>query len=162
MYENRARALHGLTAVIAALIAGCAAAPEDTPEGADAEMQVAAIESVLVAQQQAWNSGDLDAFMDGYWQSDSLRFASGGRVRYGWQPTLDGYRRGYPDRATMGTLTFDSLSVHLLTSEDAYVFGRWSLARDSSFAPASGLFTLIFQRLPQGWRVVHDHTSSAN
>lgn len=121
----------------------------------------AAIRGVLQAQESAWNRGDLEGFMEGYWQSDSLRFVSGGNVRYGWQATLEAYRRGYPDRATMGTLSFTVLDVHLVGRDDAYVLGRWTLAREASFEPAAGLFTLLFHRFPAGWRILHDHTSSA-
>lgn len=138
-------------------LAACGADPQVRDEAGEK----AQVEAVLHAQQAAWNRGDLAGFMDGYWHSDSLRFASGGTVRHGWQTTLDGYTRGYPDRNAMGTLAFDSLDVRLLGPDDAYVFGRWALARDTAFAPASGLFTLILRRTPQGWRVVHDHTSSA-
>lgn len=121
-----------------------------------------AIRAVLDTQVAAWNRGDLDAFMDGYLRSDSLRFASGGQVRYGWDATLEGYRRGYPDRAAMGTLAFDSLDVTLLADSAALVFGRWALAREASLPPASGLFTLLFRRAPEGWRIAADHTSSAS
>ena len=134
---------------------GCSASRTAAPRDYDA------VAGVLRNQVAAWNAGSLEGFMEGYWQSDSLRFASGGTVRYGWQTTLDRYRRSYTDRAAMGTLAFDSLSIRFISADDAYVFGRWSLARDATFAPASGLFTLLLHRLPQGWRIVHDHTSSA-
>ncbi len=139
------------------LLAACGT-NEPAPAEADEKAQIAA---VLYAQQEAWNRGDLAGFMDGYWNSDSLRFASGGTVQRGWQTTLDRYRNSYPGTDAMGTLAFDSLDVRLLGPDDAYVFGRWALARDTTFAPASGLFTLILRRTPQGWRIVHDHTSSA-
>ena len=119
----------------------------------------AAIRTVLAEQVAAWNRGAVRAFMDGYAQTDSLRFASGGAVRLGWQPTLDGYLRGYPDAAAMGTLRFDSLDVRILAPTWAVVFGRWRLDRADD-AP-HGLFTLLFQRRPEGWRIVHDHTSAA-
>lgn len=98
--------------------------------------------------------------MDGYAQTDSLRFASGGSVRTGWQTTLENYRAGYPDRAAMGTLTFDGVDVEVMSSQWAMVFGRWRLDREAD-APG-GLFTLIFHRDDPSdpWRIVHDHTSS--
>ncbi len=140
----------------AMLAAGCDQSPpnQNVPEDQ-------LVLDVLHEQEAAWNRGDLSGFMQGYWPSDSLRFASGGTVRYGWQTTLDGYKQGYPDADAMGTLSFDSLSINFLGADDAYVFGRWALARDTTFAPASGLFTLILHRTPQGWRIVHDHTSAA-
>lgn len=126
----------------------------------DADREADAIRGVMAAQQAAWNAGDIPAFMDGYLRSDSLRFASGGTVRHGWQATLDGYLNGYPDRAAMGTLTFDLIEVRVLSSEWATVFGRWHLQREAD-AP-SGLFTLLFRQTPDGWRIVSDHTSSAD
>lgn len=122
----------------------------------------AAIRAVLDGQVAAWNRGDVPGFMEGYWRSDSLRFASGGTIRRGWQATLDGYRRGYPDRAAMGTLAFADLDVAVLAPDAAQVFGRWALTRDAAHPPASGLFTLTFRRFAEGWRIVADHTSSAS
>ncbi len=149
------RVLCALGLTLALLAAGCAGT-RTAPSRTEADVR-----ALLDAQVVAWNQGDIEGFMQGYWQSDSLRFASGGTVRYGWQTTLSRYRQGYPDRAAMGTLTFDSLSIRPLDARHAYAFGRWSLARDASFAPASGLFTLLLRRFPHGWRIVHDHTSSS-
>jgi ketosteroid isomerase-like protein len=119
-----------------------------------------AIRAVLDAQVAAWNRGSLRGFMDGYARTDSLRFASGGTVRRGWQAALDGYVRGYPDKEAMGTLRFDSLDVQVLSPSWAVVFGRWRLQRAAD-AP-NGLFTLLFHKRPDGWRIVHDHTSAAD
>lgn len=118
------------------------------------------IRALLDAQMDAWNEGSLRGFMNGYARTDTLRFASGGTVRYGWQAALDGYERGYPDRAAMGTLRFDSLDVLGLAPDWAVVFGRWHLQREAD-AP-NGLFTLLLNKRPEGWRVVHDHTSAAD
>lgn len=118
-----------------------------------------AIRAVLGAQVDAWNRGSLRGFMEGYARTDSLRFASGGNVRTGWQAALDGYERGYPDSEAMGTLRFDSLDVQVLAPDWAVVFGRWHLQRAMD-AP-NGLFTLLFHKRPEGWRIVHDHTSAA-
>jgi ketosteroid isomerase-like protein len=126
----------------------------------DAPRAEAAIRAVLDAQVAAWNRGDVAAFMDGYWRSDALRFASGGTIARGWQTTLDRYRRSYPDRAAMGTLTFSDLDIDVFAPDAAVVFGRWALARDAAHPPASGLFTLTFRRFDEGWRIVADHTSS--
>ena len=117
------------------------------------------IEQVLADQAAAWNRGDIDAFMQGYAESPTLRFASGGTVTYGWQETLARYKQRYPDRAAMGTLTFSDLDVTVLASEDAVVFGRWRLKTDKG--EPNGLFTLLFHRSEVGWRIVADHTSAA-
>ena len=119
----------------------------------------AAIRAVLDAQVAAWNDGSVRGFMEGYARTDSLRFASGGNVRRGWQAALEGYERGYPDAAAMGTLRFDSLDVQVLAPDWALVFGRWQLQRAED--TPNGLFTLVFHKRVEGWRIVHDHTSAA-
>ncbi len=126
-------------------------------ESTAAEKQ--AVRAVLESQEQAWNRGDLEGYMAGYLRSDSLRFASGGRVRYGWQATLGAYRRGYPDREAMGELSFDEVRITLLSDTTAMVFGHWRLERNEDHP--EGLFTLIFRKTEGGWRIIHDHTSSA-
>ncbi|HYE57772.1 MAG TPA: hypothetical protein VD948_04670, partial [Rhodothermales bacterium] len=87
---------------------------------------------MLDAQVAAWNRGDVAGFMDGYWRSEDLRFASGGSITRGWQITLDRYRRAYPDRAAMGMLTFSDIDIDVMGPDAALVFGRWALARDPS------------------------------
>ena len=116
--------------------------------------------AVLRDAEAGWNAGDLERYMQSYWQSDDLRFASGGSVTHGWEATLARYRARYPDQATMGTLAFSGLDVVMLGQDAAYVFGRWELQRAQD--RPHGLFTLVFRRLPAGWRIVHDHTSSAD
>ena len=117
------------------------------------------IKAVLLAQQAAWNRGDIDGFMAGYVQSDELRFASGGTITYGWKTTLERYKLHYPDRATMGTLAFSDLVVTVLAPDAALVFGKWELARAKD--KPWGLFTLTLKKTADGWRVFQDHTSSA-
>jgi ketosteroid isomerase-like protein len=119
--------------------------------------QIAQIKKVLMDQEYAWNQGDIEAYMTGYLQSDSLRFASGGNVSYGWQAALDRYRKGYPDHATMGKLAFSDIRIKIITSDDALVFGKWELERDSDHP--WGLFTLVFNKTNNGWKIIHDHTS---
>jgi hypothetical protein len=100
--------------------------------------------------------------MDGYARTDTLTFLSGGTVRNGWEEALYGYVRGYPDAEAMGRLTFSDLTVHPLSARRALAWGRWRLQR-SGDAPGEGpggLFTLLLASTPDGWRVVHDHTSS--
>jgi len=114
--------------------------------------------AVIHAQQTAWNAGNIETYMQGYYKSDSLRFASGGNVSYGWQTTLDRYLKGYPDKAAMGKLTFSKIDIKMLSETSALVFGKWELEREADHP--WGLFTLLFQKAPCGWRIVHDHTSS--
>lgn len=137
----------------ALLLTGCGKASFDKTA------EKTAILAVMSDQQAAWNRGDIEGYMQGYWKSDSLRFASGGNVRYGWQATLEGYRRGYPDRDAIGRLTFSDTDVTFLAPDAAIVFGRWALERKTD--NPNGLYTLIFRKLDEGWRVVADHTSSA-
>ncbi|MEM6783737.1 MAG: DUF4440 domain-containing protein [Bacteroidota bacterium] len=140
------------------LLAGCRSAAPEPITVADLPPEEA-IRAVLDAQVAAWNDGSVRGFMEGYAQTDSLRFASRGTVRTGWDETLAGYERGYPDAATMGTLTFSELDVRLLSPDWAIVFGRWRLDRAAD--TPNGLFTLTMQRRPEGWRVLYDHTSTA-
>ena len=117
----------------------------------------AEIESVLIKQSAAWNRGDIEGFMEGYWKSDELTFSSGGQTTRGWTATKEGYQRRYPTREQMGQLQFTQLEFTLLGDSAALVMGRWQLAREST--PAAGNFTLIFRRLDGRWVIVHDHTS---
>jgi ketosteroid isomerase-like protein len=120
---------------------------------------VAQIRSILHAQQDAWNRGDVDEFMNGYARSASTVFVSEDSVRRGWETVRARYRQKYSDRAKMGTLSFSNIEINLLSSDAAVVLGRWRLARAKDHP--HGRFTLIFRRLPEGWRIVHDHTSAA-
>ncbi len=137
--------------------AGCTSTPE---KANDPTTERQAIRQVLQAQVDAWNAGDIERFMQGYTQTDSLRFASGGQVRRGWDTTLARYRKSYPDRAAMGTLAFSQIDIQLLAPGWALVFGGWQLERADG--TPNGLFTLLFRKTEDGaWRIVHDHTSSA-
>ncbi|WP_440959514.1 YybH family protein [Oceanicaulis sp. LC35] len=131
---------------------------EQSCSGVGAEVE--AICAVLSAQQDAWNEGDIPGFMAGYWASEDLRFASGGSVTTGWSATLERYLARYDTPEAMGWLAFTDLDVTQLSEEAAYVFGRWTLYRESD--EPTGLFTLILRKEAEGWRVVHDHTSSAD
>ena len=120
---------------------------------------VAEIQSILHAQQEAWNRGDIDEFMNGYARSASTVFISDDSVRRGWETVRARYRQKYSDRANMGTLSFSDIEINLLSSDAAVVLGRWRLERAKG--RPHGRFTLIFRRLREGWRIVHDHTSAA-
>ncbi len=117
------------------------------------------VRAVLERQVRQWNAGNLAGFMETYARSGNTRFASGGDVVRGWQTVFDRYQKKYGDRAAMGTLTLNDLEITLLGPQAAMVFGHWHLKRESD-EPA-GVFTLILRKLPEGWRIVHDHTSSS-
>ncbi|MFN3213446.1 MAG: YybH family protein [Henriciella sp.] len=127
--------------------------------GSEATDETAIID-VLTRQQAAWNAGDIDAFMQDYWQSPDLRFASGGTVTRGWQETRDRYHTNYSNRALMGELTFSGLEVNMLSDDAAVVHGGWALARGDD--NPSGLFTLVFRDMDGGWKIVSDTTTSAD
>jgi ketosteroid isomerase-like protein len=129
------------------------AAPKQSPD------PVAEIQSVLREQQEAWNRGDIDGFMNGYARSPSTAFVSGDEVRRGWETVRERYRQKYSDRVKMGTLAFSNVEITPLSADAAVVLGRWRLKRADD--EPHGRFTLIFKRLPEGWRIVHDHTSAA-
>ena len=111
------------------------------------------------AQQEAWNRGDIDSFMNGYARAETTVFVSGDEVTRGWQTVRDRYRSKYNDRAKMGTLTFSDLEIEQLGPDSALALGHWELKRASD--NPHGRFTLIFRKTPDGWRIVHDHTSAA-
>jgi uncharacterized protein (TIGR02246 family) len=129
------------------------AAPEQAPNS------VAEIQSILTTQQDAWNRGDIDSFMNGYARAPSTVFVSEDEVRRGWETVRERYRVKYSDRAKMGKLSFSEIEVTMLSPDSAVVLGRWRLKHTND--EPHGRFTLIFNRLPEGWRIVHDHTSAA-
>lgn len=119
------------------------------------------IKRVLAAQIEAWNRGDLEGFMSGYWQSPELTFFSGGNISRGWQAALQRYQRTYQGAGKeMGTLEFQDLHIDLLSGQAVVVTGKWQLSMSDGKKP-HGLFTLILKKMQTGWRIVHDHTSSA-
>jgi uncharacterized protein (TIGR02246 family) len=116
-----------------------------------------AVELVLRGQEDAWNRGDLDAFMDHYWKSAALTFSSGGKTTRGWTETLNRYRERYPTPEQMGRLRLSDVEVTPLGDSAALVLGRWSLERESE--PVNGNFSLVFRKFDDRWLIVHDHTS---
>jgi ketosteroid isomerase-like protein len=115
------------------------------------------IRAVLDMQTVAWNRGDIETFMTGYWKSDQTEFVGASGITRGWQAVLDRYRRNYPDGKAMGRLTFSSLEVHVTSRDSAFVIGEFQLDREKD-RPA-GIFTLNFRKFAEGWRVVADHTT---
>lgn len=112
--------------------------------------------NVMKTQQTAWNNGDIEKFMQGYWKSDSLLFIGSRGPTYGWQTTLDNYKKSYPTKEKMGILEFSDIQVKPLGKKFAYVFGKWKLQRVED-APG-GIYTLIFQKFNDGWKIISDHT----
>jgi beta-aspartyl-peptidase (threonine type) len=128
----------------------------DGHEGTKAE-----VGRVLRTQQEAWNRHDLEGFMAGYWNSAELTFFSGAKQNHGWQATIDRYRTTYASPGhEMGKLEFSGLQIETLAADSAFVRGSWQLTMSDGKTP-HGLFTLVFRKFPDGWKIVHDHTSAA-
>ncbi|HEY6372072.1 MAG TPA: nuclear transport factor 2 family protein [Candidatus Sulfotelmatobacter sp.] len=155
MSKTTLRALPIFILVIAVVGATAQASPKPAAD------PKSAVEQVLHAQQDAWNHHDLDAFMSGYWNSADLTFFSGAKQTSGWQATLDRYKATYASPGhEMGTLEFSALRIEMLGPEAAFVRGAWHLTMSDGKTPY-GLFTLVFRKFPDGWKIVHDHTSAA-
>jgi ketosteroid isomerase-like protein len=131
---------------------GAAAAEGGAAEARDA------IETVLADQAEAWNRGDLEGFMAGYWRSPELTYTAGGRVHRGWEQLLDRYRRAYGEGDALGRLSFDDLEVHPLSADAAWALGRWRLELEAD--TLGGAYTLVLREVEGQWRIVHDHTST--
>ncbi len=137
------------------LLAGCGSGQIQAQGPSDRE---AAIRAVLQSQVEAWNHHDLGRFMSGYWNSPELTFFSGATETKGWQPTLERYQSRYQSKGqSMGTLSFSDLNVQMLSDDAAFVRGRFHLVMPDGKQP-HGVFTLIFRKFPEGWRIIHDHT----
>jgi len=113
--------------------------------------------NVLDNQVKAWNNGDMEQYMNGYWKSDSLRFIGKNGIKYGWQNTLNNYKKSYPDKATMGVLKFDILSVELLSNDKGFVIGKWEIKQEKGVI--NGIFSLLFKEIKGNWVIICDHTS---
>ena len=116
-----------------------------------------AIRSLIETQRLAWNEGNIEKFMETYWKSDSLMFIGKSGVTYGWQKTMENYKKGYPDTAAMGKLNFDILEVKRLSVMYFFVVGKWHLTR--SIGDVGGHFTLLFKKVKNKWVIVADHSS---
>lgn len=127
-----------------------------TPESREADRD--AIRAILSAQQAAWNKGDVDTFVKGYWESPELTFSGSSGVYRGYDGVLARYRKNYPDRVSMGHLEFSDVEFHFLGHDAALVLGKWHLTREKG--DIGGVYTLVWERFPQGWRIIHDHTSA--
>ena len=122
-------------------------------------LTISAVHSVLDAQRDAWNRGDIEGYMGGYARSADITFVSGDTITRGWQTVHDRYKKNYDSREKMGTLTFSDLETRVLGTDAAVTIGRWHLQRTAD--QPHGRFTLVFRRTGRNWRIVHDHTSSS-
>lgn len=116
-----------------------------------------AIRQVMNTQQEAWNRADIETFMEGYWKSDSMKFIGRNGITYGWQTTLDNYKKSYPTPDAMGKLTFTILSLDILSETSAFMIGRWHLKRATD--EPGGHFTLLWRKINGKWVIIADHTS---
>jgi ketosteroid isomerase-like protein len=116
-----------------------------------------AILNLLEKQRNDWNKGDIEAFMQGYVKSDSLLFVGKSGPTYGWQKTLDNYKRNYPDKSAMGFLVFGIKKVDFLKPDLAFVLGSWNVKREKD--ELKGYFTLLIRKIKGEWKVVADHSS---
>lgn len=132
--------------------------PSNTSQAETRNADREAINGVLKDQQGAWNRGDVDAFLTGYWRSPELTFSGSSGVSRGWDGVRARYKKTYPDRAAMGDLDFSELEFRFLGPNAALVLGKWHLKRETG--DIGGVFTLVWQRFPDGWKIIHDHTSA--
>ena len=138
---------------VLALLAIAIVSPEDDP-------RIEAIRLVLDRQAESWNKADLDGFLDGYWRSPKVVFQSGGVRTEGFDAMRDRYRKRYQaEGRVMGKLEFSDLEIQPLSDDAAFARGRWRLIMPDGGKPG-GLFTLVFRKFPDGWKIVHDHTSA--
>ena len=115
------------------------------------------VRKILNTQNEAWNRGDVESFMVGYWENDSLMFIGSSGITYGYQNTLANYKKRYPDKDAMGGLTFTLIQVKTLSSEYIHVTGKWHLKR--SIGDVGGHFSLVFRKIANKWLIISDHSS---
>ena len=143
----------GILIGLAIALSGCASSSDPSKE----------VREVMEAQQAAWNRGDIETFMDGYDRADTTTFVSGDQLIRGWQTVLDRYKKQYSSREQMGMLTFAELTIQPIGSGLALADGRWQITRAATSKEGAlhGRFTLLFQRIENRWRIIHDTTTSA-
>jgi hypothetical protein len=115
------------------------------------------IRAVLALQDEEWNRGNIDGFMETYWKSDSLMFIGKSGITYGWQKTMDNYKKSYPDTAAMGKLRFDLIEFKPIGNNDCFVVGKWFLTR--SIGNVNGVFTILLRKINNRWIIIADHSS---
>lgn len=114
------------------------------------------IAAVMKAQSTAWNKGELEGYMQGYWKNEKMMFIGKNGPTYGWQKTLENYKKSYPTKEKMGNLYFSDLKIDMLGKKYAHVFGRWKLERKED--TLGGIYTLVFQKFGKDWKIISDHT----
>lgn len=142
--------MKNIAVILVALLFGCGNGPNNQPANL-------AIKTAMQAQEDAWNRGDLNGFMQAYWHSDSLVFIGKRGLTYGWQQTLANYQKGYPNRAAMGQLKFTNKQIKPLAEDAYWVVGRWQLYRKTD--TLSGHYTLVWKLIDGKWKIVSDHSS---
>jgi len=148
-----------LVVVLSLICAISAQAQLSAPASTDPPIADRQIRNVLQAQVDAWNRGDLEGYMAGYWKSSELTFFSNATETKGWEPTLQRYKARYLGAGrTMGTVSFPELEITVLSGDAAFVRGQWQLEMPDGKKP-HGMFTLVVRKFPEGWRIVHDHSS---
>lgn len=155
----RTLAAFAVVLLVATVVTAKQHAPAQSKVSSSDAKIIAAVRAVIEAQAAAWNRGDIAGYMDGYARSDDTTFISGDNLTRGWQTVLDRYKKSYDSREKMGQLAFSELEIKPLTKDTAVVTGRWLLTRAKD--TPHGRFTLIFRKTKTGWRIIHDHTSSA-
>lgn len=143
----------------AGLVFLCVVACASTPAALGKAAEAATITAMLKAQDAAWNEGDIDGFMTGYWPSEDLRFASGGDVVHGFDATLARYKARYPGREGMGALTTSDYEIDILSDDAAIAHGRWKVTTEAG--SSDGLYTLVLRKMDGQWLIVSDTTTSA-
>lgn len=134
-------------------------APSQTDEAKGIETAKREVREVLQNQSACWSRGDLECYMADYWKSDSLLFVGKSGLTYGWQQTLDNYRKNYPDTSAMGKLEFELKEMRPLSAETMLVVGKWHLQREAKLGDLEGHFSVIFKHFPEGWKIIADHSS---
>ena len=117
------------------------------------------LDELMIKQQQSWNEGNIEEFMSSYWKSDSLMFIGKNGIHYGWQTTLDNYKKSYPNEQEMGRLNFTNLDCKPLDSQHHQITGNWKLIRNDSLGNLSGYYTLLWKKMQNQWVIVYDHTN---
>ena len=131
----------------------------DTTTQEDNEQALTLISNKMQEQEDCWNDGDLECFMQHYWKSDSLRFIGSKGLTYGWQPTLDNYITSYPDKSAMGKLTFTNEIKEMVDLNTVQVIGQWELQRNDSLEDLKGHYSLLWKNKNGEWVIISDHSS---
>ncbi len=148
----------GLSGLLIVAFFGFAAGRAEQDKDSGHKEASDAITAVLTSQQGAWNRGDITTFLEGYWKSPELTFSGPNGIIRGYDGVLERYQKSYPNIQAMGELQFSGLEIRMLASDSALVLGRWHLTR--KVGDVGGVFTLVLTRFPDGWRIIHDHTST--